>query len=89
MIPKTIPKWLADLPGDANLNSRDIASIFKYSTNGGGSLVNAQKAGKIPVYAQKIKSGTDNHYICLWKVSTVRNFIRRANRDSGDDTIKT
>lgn len=71
-----IPKWLSTLPGDARLNSNEMIKIFPYSCV--ENLVRASHKGLIPNPEKKRIANVPTGYVYLWRVSTVRNFIRHA-----------
>ena len=89
-VPDRIPEWLAALPKDALLDTKDIASIFGYknSMSATSSLrVNNHNfpepdfRGRLKVNLKDGKEYTAGHARTLrWKAMTIRNFIRQYNR---------
>lgn len=89
-VPDRIPEWLAMLPKDALLDTKDIASIFGYKNRlsaTGSVRVNNHKfpepdfKGRFRVELKDGKEYTAGHERSLrWKAMTIRNFIRKYNR---------
>lgn len=84
-VPEKIPDWLAVREGAATLNINELAILFGYKH--GGSLNSAIFRG-LPGFPKEdfiIKASSHGYGIGrrLWKVSTIRNFIRRHNRTKG------
>jgi len=76
--PIEIPGWLANLPGNAKLNSQEMLKIFKYKTT--QSLSNAYNRNIIPYQSLKLEMLDGSGYRCFWNVSEIRNFIRSEKR---------
>jgi len=87
MIPDKIPAWLAELPGHANLDSKEMAKIFGYKL--ATSVIGAARDGTIPSPYSKVAYIKHHGWKMLWKASTIRNFIRRHNREHPNDLKQT
>lgn len=94
-VPEKIPDWLAVLPGNALLTTRDMYKMFGYKS--GDIMTVSIHNNRIgvqfpdPDYRGYLKFGSkvvqmergrENSVIQRWKASTIRNFIRHVNRNS-------
>lgn len=71
MRPFTLPDWTRDLPDSTNLNTKDLALIYKIKTI--SHIAKLVRDGKIPLPYQQLKAGfkhTNTHM--LWKLGTLR-----------------
>lgn len=93
-VPEKIPDWLAALPSDALLTTKDMYKMFGYKS--GHVMIVSIHNNRVgvqfpdPDYRGRIRKDTTNIIpmsMCRgaaltlrWKASTIRNFIRHVNR---------
>jgi len=84
-----IPEYFKDLPDDANLNSRDVAKIFGYKNS--SSITLAYQRGIIPKPDASLNSKMRNYpnKNNIWKLSTIREWIKKTENDNRNIPSKT
>jgi len=75
----TEPEWLKKLPGNAYLNSREMAKLFGYSEKTSASHM--AKKGLIPSPTRKCERSF--HQNLMWMVSEVREYIKQQGEGNG------
>lgn len=93
-VPEKIPDWLAVLPGNALLTTKDMYKMFGYKTHHvmTTSIHNNRASvqfpcpdleGRIFIEAKDwVRQNAGHNRTLRWKASTIRNFIRHVNRNT-------
>ena len=86
--PNKIPEWLAVLPKNARLNSREFAEALGLKYHTFTSRVSEDLCGMPrPDFKFEPKNFGRRRFLSnnQWKAVTVRNYIRKLNRESQND----
>lgn len=89
-VPDKIPEWLAMLPKEALLDSKDLAKLLGYKNaniaahslrvNNHGFPEPDVRGNLTFVMNDGIERRSGNHRSLRWKAVTIRNYIRQYNR---------